>query len=380
MTKLAAVVTTVALIVAIAAVGLDLTPQEAKSSQSSSQTNPDTSESSSASAPAQVYQVLETNLTLTGPPATVPCTGMNEGCPSATNASISKVELIRYGPSVFYVYNQSAPTGAPLSAANPVEPYVNYTIWFTNSTVYCISPAHVLTNTGHQNRTCPTQPYASMTVTIPASEASILNPTTGLRASLSLSADKDGALTVDVKEFNTLSKANNLTVGNDWPVSSVQSLFLWSAGWCGQPFLPIGYEILQGNYGRGNFTEGTPLTLAAQPTTLGCPAEAPTPYFYFASLSDVAETYEYGNIPSLAGIYNVTVDSLASSGGTIWSGAWTGSAWQEGAGSVGGGDCPGSTSTLGCPLELKPFAPGTYTVLAGDEWGQILILHFRVER
>ena len=143
--------------------------------------------------------------------------------------------------------------------------------------------------------------------------------------------------------------------------------------------LPIGYEILQGNYGQGNFTEGTPLVLDAQPTMLGCPAQAPTPYFYFEPLSDVAQTYEYANVPNLAGVYNVTVDSSASSGGGTWSGAWTGSAWQTGAGSIGGGDCPGSTSTSGCPLEFNPFAPGAYTVVAGDEWGQVLNLHFMVE-
>jgi hypothetical protein len=391
MTKSTAAVVAIVLIIAISTVGLGLiisqgqssfqtTSSSSTSSQSTgSQTNSETSESSSASAPARIYQVLETNLTLTGQAATVPCTGMNEGCPSATNASVSQVELIRYGPSVFYVYNQSAPTGAPQSDEQPIEPYVNYTIWFTNSTVYCISPAHALTNTEHQNRTCPAQPYASLTVTIPAAVASAVDPTTGLRASLNLSADQDGALTVDVEEFNTLASANNLSVGNDWPSGSVRGLFLWSQGWCGQPFLPIGYEILQGNYGQGNFTEGTPLVLDAQPTMLGCPAETPTPYFYFGPLSDVAETYEYGNIPNLAGIYNVTIDSLASFSGGPWSGAWTGSAWQAGAGSIGGGDCPGSTSTSGCPLELNPFAPGAYTVVAGDEWGQVLILHFMVE-
>ena len=27
----------------------------------------------------------------------------------------------------------------------------------------------------------------------------------------------------------------------------------------------------------------------------------------------------------------------------------------------------------------NPFAPGIYTVLAGDEWGKVVILHFKIQ-
>lgn len=46
-----------------------------------------------------------------------------------------------------------------------------------------------------------------------------------------------------------------------------------------------------------------------------------------------------------------------------------------------GGPCPGSSqdsNATECPLTFVPFPPGSYTVVAGDEWGQTVLLHFTV--
>ena len=341
---------------------------------SSQENNPSPATTSTSSS---VYQVIESDLTLQGQTAVVPCVGFNEaGCPSASNASLSQVELIKYGGEFFYLSNQSLPGLA--AAEGQSESNTTYTVWFTNSTVYCISPAHPLTNTYHENPTCPTQPYEPTTFMIPVASASALNSSTGLRLSLSLFANSNGTLTVAFEELNTLDRVSNVTASGKWSFGGTgMNASLWAQEGCG-PFLPAGYEMLRGNYGQNNFTEGTPLTLAAQLTGVFCIANAPAPYYAFQPLSDVAETYQYGNIPSLAGIYNVTVDpSYASAGG--WSGFWTGSTMQGGAGNVIGGDCPGSDSTSGCPLMLNPFPPGPYTVVAADEWGQVVVLHFVVQ-
>jgi hypothetical protein len=211
---------------------------------------------------------------------------------------------------------------------------------------------------------------------IPVASASTLNSSTGLRLSLGLHANSNGTLTVAFEVFNTLDHVSNVTASGKWSFQGT-NVSLWAQEGCG-PFLPAGYEMLRGNYGQNNFTEGTPLTLAAQLTGVFCIANAPAPYYAFQPLSDVAETYQYGNIPSLAGIYNVTVDpSYASAGG--WSGFWTGSTSQEGAGIVVGGTCPDANSTSGCPLMLNPFPPGAYTVVAADEWAQVAVLHFVVQ-
>jgi hypothetical protein len=341
---------------------------------SAHQNNP--SPATSSTSPS-VYQVIESNLTLRGQTAVVPCIGFNvAGCPSASNASLSQVELIRYGGEFFYLSNQSLP-GAAAAGGQP-ESNTTYAVWFNNSTVYCISPAHPSTNTYHENSTCPAQPYEPTTFGIPVTSSSSLNSSTGLRLNLSLHANSNGTLTVAFDEFNTLDHVNNVTASGKWSFGGTgTNVSLWAQEGCG-PFLPAGYEVLRGNYGQNNFTEGTPLTLTAQLVGLFCIANDPTPYYAFQPLSDVAGTYQYRNIPSLAGIYNVTIDSsYASAGG--WSGFWTGSTSQGGAGNVVGGNCPDANSTSGCPLVLNPFPLGPYTVVAADEWGQVVVLHFVVQ-
>lgn len=335
-----------------------------------------------------VYRVVTRNMMLKGQAAIVPCIGFNlAACPSAENASLSPVDLIEYGGVHYYLYHQTAPSGAPLSQGQTTEPDATYEVWFTNSTVFCISPAHPLTNTNHQNRTCPTLPFAATSIRIPTPWTSYDNPSIGLRLNLTLTADSSGALTVTVNVLNARDTANNLTAVNHWP-DNPSNFFLWVQGGCDSATaIPMGYEILRGNYESNNFTTATPLTLEAQPQTL-CPYEAPTPYYAFGPLSDIAATYQYGNIPSLAGVYRMPLNTSCNWTPDLrcwwndvgpWSGYWTGSTYQSSAGELVGGYCPGASSPESCPLTLNLFPSGTYTVVAADEWGQIAVLHFNVQ-
>jgi hypothetical protein len=234
-----------------------------------------------------------------------------------------------------------------------------------------------------------------MTVVVPTpSSTSNLNSSIGLRLDLALSVNSSGGATVTADIFNTFNRVNNITAKEHWPIDP-SGLFLWVQGYCGPPpGVPIGYAVFRGNYGQDNFTMGTPLSLEAQ-SQLSCPYEAPTQYYAFKPLSDVATANERDNVPGLAGLYNVTVDTACHwtpgdcwwSGLGTWSGYWTGSASQSGAGFVTGGACPSGQvssssnpvqASSGCPLVFNQFPPGVYTVVAADEWGQVAVLHFTV--
>lgn len=339
-----------------------------------------------------VYQVVKENLTLTGAAASVPCEGMNlASCPA--NATLAGVQLIQYGGSYFYLASQAEASGAPMEVNGvTASPSTTYAVWFTNSSVFCISPAHPLTNTFRQNPTCPTVPYHRVTITVPVPAADAENATLGLRLGLALAANPGGTLNVTVSDFNVGGTVDNLTAASSWPLAGVE-MFLWAGGQsCGvPPDVPVGYAIFQGSYTLAELQGEQPLTTYAYPL-VECPYEASTPYYAFAPHSDVAQGYTLGNIPSLAGKANITVDTAcpwAPGNGCVWSligpqwGYWTGTSTQSGAGlGVDGGFCPtapGQQRTLDCPLTFNPFPPGTYTVLAGDEWGQAVALQFTVQ-
>ena len=167
-------------------------------------------------------------------------------------------------------------------------------------------------------------------ISVPTSSASSLNPLTGLSLNLNLSTNYNEWVILTVYEFNTLDRANNVSAADSWPSNA--SLFQWVRESYEANVGMTGYEILQGNYGLSNFTQGTALWLQPPPSLLGCCVEgegSPSSYA-FQPLSEA-------NVLS---------------------------------GSYAGYFVGGSTYT--------PFSPGTYTVLAGDQWGQVAILHFIV--
>jgi len=131
-----------------------------------------------------------------------------------------------------------------------------------------------------------------------------------------------------VYESNTLDRASNVSVADSWPSNA--SLFRWVQELYEENAGMAGYEILQGNYGLSNFTQGTALWLQPPPSLIGCCAETEPPTSYiFQPLSEA----------------------------NVLSGSYPGYF-------VGG--------------SYTPFSPGIYTVLAGDEWGDVAILHFTV--
>jgi hypothetical protein len=178
-------------------------------------------------------------------------------------------------------------------------------------------------------------------ILVPVSSASTPNPLTGVSLDMNISGGIDGQLFVTVYEFNTLDRVNNVSFGESPLLNS--SFFQWLQ--CdGGAIGTDGYEVLQGDYGLNNFTSGTALWLELQPAEIG----AEGCYFGLGGGSGGPLQNDYHTFSSL-------------SDANVLSGAYVGY-WSS----------PTDISTY------HPFPPGGYTVVAGDGWGQVTILHFIV--
>ena len=95
----------------------------------------------------QPWLVLRNNLTVKGQMVyEIVCVLLEATCPYQTvennsNLSLSGVELISYDGSYYYEYRPP-----------PDYPDMLFMVWFTNSTIYCVSPAD---NWGVSAPLCP---------------------------------------------------------------------------------------------------------------------------------------------------------------------------------------------------------------------------------
>ena len=81
------------------------------------------------------YQVINPNVTVRGQAAGLPCSALRLPCASSTNESISAI-LIRYNGAYYYLSHFGV-----TNATNPAHPITTwYTIWYDNSTAFCVSP------------------------------------------------------------------------------------------------------------------------------------------------------------------------------------------------------------------------------------------------
>jgi hypothetical protein len=182
---------------------------------------------------------------------------------------------------------------------------------------------------------------------------SVLSPN-GLRLTLSLpqtTFPQGSGISIDLSLVNTLSMRNNLTE----PAGGSE----FSLGTCSQ--LPLGFAIYNGNYGAANLSQGASLNLS-WPGAYGCPALFEIGYWSFAPQSDNVTLVS----PQPTGSGNATAprDMWTQAAGTdseYW-GSWSGQAYLY----------PSVNAFF------SPFRPGVYTLVAGDGWGQLTLLHFHV--
>jgi len=172
----------------------------------------------------------------------------------------------------------------------------------------------------------------------------------GLRLSLSVSP-ADGfpgtSFEVAISDFNTLDATNAPTIVGS-PIVGGTTL---GVGPCSQ--LPLGIGLWEGYYMAGNLSTASPLTLF-QPGTYYCPAEFGVAYFSFSPLSDDLSLFS----PQPTNVGNATVPTQM----------WTmPDAFTQG--------FSGYWTSLGL---FQQFRPGVYTLVGGDDYGQLEIVHFNV--
>ncbi len=231
---------------------------------------------------------------------------------------------------------------------NQSEPWVNcaYKLGFASEVeAYCVllnSTAFILGEPAPPPPSTSGVKSSSSVASIQVSAASVsrLNSQTGLNLTLNLSADANPypTITATAYDVNTLGRADNLTTPEDWAVSG---------GGC--PGDLVEYVLYQGNYGLGNFTQGTPLEQSNGIAT--CIGE--TSYCIFNPLSTQATLYW------APGPFNLNPSPVNATVSATLVGFWgTNPAYPQGA--------------------YLLFPAGTYTVAAEDQWGNVVLSHFTV--
>ena len=171
----------------------------------------------------------------------------------------------------------------------------------------------------------------------------VVGSTGGLNLSLSLGStliSPGQAVSVSIDEWNTLPTENMVPSASSWPLQGL------TLGPCGTLNLPIGIEIARGFYTSSNISGAQPLQLSA-PGIYNCPA--------ILSYITAYDYEPYSDTATVVGscdpnpCFTENVNSTTSVAGY-----WT------------------TTSTF------SNFTLGEYTVVGGDEWGSLVILHFTV--
>lgn len=194
---------------------------------------------------------------------------------------------------------------------------------------------------------CSSHTHETATSEPPGINSASSQSANGLSLSLSLDAKTykpGGTINMVVSEWNTLKKTNKLPVSDKWPVPGL------SVDICGTLSFPFGVAILRGDYSAGNVETAMPLILY-NPSGIvqGClPPVLDVTAFHFKPLSDIA---------TLDGtVIDQTATFEMSTEVSVWS-YWVGSP-------------PNAVS--------QNLEPGVYTVVAGDEWGALVVLHFTI--
>ena len=234
------------------------------------------------------------------------------------------------------------PTGAPggsTSTSTQTTTSISTTSTVTSSSVSTTSTIATSTST----MVTSTSTVATSTSTTSTSSTSHQTTTSvgskdGLQLILSIdtnSAFEGGSILVNVSEFNTLDVSNNVTRSGAWQVQGALSS-------CPNTnFQPFGVAVYQGHYASQNVSQGAQLSIF--PIT-ACPMfERLITGYLFQPDSDLAAVLPgSGSTPMTAGV-----------------------------------EVNGTYAGLG---ESTPLNPGTYTVVAADEWGATAFLYLQVPR
>jgi hypothetical protein len=144
-------------------------------------------------------------------------------------------------------------------------------------------------------------------------------------------------------DYNLRASAANVTAADMWsvPEQVLQSHFCTAGS-------PVGVSVAQGHYTPSNVSSAKFLIFINPAVTYTCTVQAPAPVgtYAFSPMSDAAVAS--GSCGSRVCGYDTTASDQLVASGSYVDGTLTG------------------------------FAPGEYTVIAGDEWGNSLLAYFTV--
>jgi hypothetical protein len=219
---------------------------------------------------------------------------------------------------------------------------------FNTTQTSSITPATTTISSSNSSST------ATSATTISYSESQQnLNSTSGLRLDLLVapSIGTAGTFVISVDEFNTLNTPNNASTTYQWKYSA-DSLSPYND--CGASG-PLGFAIFQGYYDLSNYTNGRALPLYNTTYAVTCTSTIlPATHYVFNPQSEIATAYNArGPVSPLETNTSVSLSFTTK-------GYFTGGQY------------------LGTGASFHGFSPGTYTVLAADEWGKVVLVHFTI--
>jgi hypothetical protein len=165
----------------------------------------------------------------------------------------------------------------------------------------------------------------------------------GLTLSLNSTTYHPGEqVTVTINEMNILPIRNKIHAADGWPIEGL------TLSPCGTFNYPFGISILQGYYDAKDVGGITPLQVFDANVLYTCPAPLAAVFYDFQPWSNIATIYTgYNSEP-----WSTNMTAQVTSAG-FWTGSW-----------------PNAT--------FSNFTPGIYTIVGGDEWGALVVLHFTI--
>lgn len=198
-------------------------------------------------------------------------------------------------------------------------------------------------------------------------KASTYSSRFGLELTLTInstSVNRGDSISVLVSLTNELSGVNNISVSSDWPV---KGLSLSSS--CGTYQFPYGLAIMQGYYDLGNVSADSPPLGVFRPYD---PNVNATAGITTSSAATATGSHCPFNVPRV-----ISYSFEPSSNMGVWE-AQFGDSSSSAVSFKSSFVFAGYLTSYQQPVH--PFPAGWYTVVGGDEWGQLVILHFEAEQ
>lgn len=224
----------------------------------------------------------------------------------------------------------------------------------------------------------------SSSLSISTTSVETTNSSLGLKLVLSVNSTtipSQDPISITVKLVNTLATMNNLTAVNDWAIQELESGPCDIGNATNNLLDPAGIGIFRGYYGMNNLTSARPLPIWAGIeciNRIGSIGTQPVTVVNITSYSFLPA----GNNGSVfyAGYYILQQNTSRSCSAKLCTYYPTPEQFAKGTFPTTASYNAEVYSANGTGFfnSLNSSLPATYTLAAGDEWGQIILLHFSV--